>query len=107
MEDSMPRSVRKRRLFASLIAVIAGLVVVAAGPSGASAFCNPSKVLKQGCYDGTKLKPPQEEADKPLANSSCEELELRVAASIGQQACRAANLSEADAHGRAETISGE
>jgi len=63
--------------------------------------------LKQGCYDGTKLKPPQEEADKPLASSSCEELELRVAASIGQQACRAANLSDADAHGRAETISGE
>src|SRR5438552_2254456 len=88
MKDSMPRGVRTRRLFAPLIAVIVGLVVVAAGPSGASAFCNPSKILKQGCYDSTKAKPPQEEAHSPLASSPCEDLELHVAASIGQQACR-------------------
>jgi hypothetical protein len=87
--------------------MIVGLVVVAAAPSGASAFCNPSKALKQGCYDGKKLQPPQGEPDRPLGNAACGGLALQVAASIGTQTCRAANISDSDARGRAETVSAE
>ena len=102
----MPRSVRKRRLFGSLIAVIVDLVVVAVAPSGASAFCNPSHVW-EGCYDGKKLQPPQGEPDRPLGNAACGDLALQVAASIGDQTCQAANISDSDARGRAETVSAE
>jgi hypothetical protein len=86
--------------------VIVGLVVVAAGPSGASAFCNPSHVW-EGCYDGKKLQPPQGEPDRPLGNATCDDLALQVSASIGTQSCRAASISDSDARGRAETVRAE
>lgn len=107
MEESMSKRSWRRRPWAALIVLMVGFAGVVLGPSAARAYCNPNHQAWDLCYDGTKLKPPQERADKTLAHSLCEDLELRVAASIGQQACRSANVSDADAHGRAETISAD
>ena len=101
----MSRIAWRRGLSASLIVLVAGLLGIVMAPSGASAYCNPAHQAWDPCYDVGKLKPPQKEPDRPLANAACGDLALRVTASVGDQTCRAANISDADAHGRAESVS--
>jgi hypothetical protein len=103
----MPRIASRRRLSASLIVLIVGLVAIVTGPSGARAYCNPNHQSWDPCYDGKNLKPPQEDAGSPLANAACGDLLLHVGASLGNATCRAANVSDADARARAETVSAD
>lgn len=99
----MPRTARGRGRAAFLLALIVGLAALAAGSSGAQAYCNPSHHWDP-CLDNTAPKPPQESGGSRLANAPCADLALQVPASLGSQTCRAANISNADARGREETV---
>jgi hypothetical protein len=83
--------------------LIAALAALVAGSSGAQAYCNPSHHWDP-CLDSTAAKPPQDEGRSRLANAPCGDLALQVPAALGTQACRAANISDADARGREETV---
>jgi len=98
---------RWRRLVASPIVLVVAFVGLGLGSSAAQAYCNQAHQAWDPCYDVQKMKPPQAEADRPLAHAACDDLDLHVTAAIGTQTCRAANVSDADAHGRAEIVSAE
>jgi hypothetical protein len=46
----------------------------------------------------------EEEGGLRLPNAACNDLDLRVGAPVGEQTCRAASLSNADARARAEIV---
>ncbi|MGH6928669.1 MAG: hypothetical protein ACREEV_10160 [Dongiaceae bacterium] len=45
-----------------------------------------------------------EEGGLRLPNAACDDIDLRVGAAVGEQSCRAASISDADARARAEVI---
>jgi len=104
----MPGIAWRRRLSAlPIVFLVAGLIAIMVAPSRARAYCNPSHQGWDPCYDGKTLKPPQEGPGSPLANAACGDLVLRIAAPLGSETCRAANVSHADARGRAETVTAQ
>lgn len=87
------------------VALLGAAALAQGGTADASDYCNPSQKSWDPCYDPGKSQPPQERAGTTLPPAECDDLELQVSLPLGQLTCRAVNLADGDARGRAERVS--
>jgi hypothetical protein len=81
-----------------------GLISVPAEPASADSYCNPSHGSWDPCYKKSDSTAEKKDSGRKLPDAACENLDLRVRADIGEQTCRAASVSDADARARAEIV---
>lgn len=95
----MQRGVWRRAASTILAGLILGLGSVVAEPAAADPFCNRSLP----CYKKGELAA-DDDGGLRLPNAACDDLDLRVGTEVGEQTCRAASISDADARARAEIV---
>jgi hypothetical protein len=86
---------------ASTISAVSVLGFVFIEPAAAARYCDASFP----CYKQGELAADKKDSGRRLPNAACEDLDLRVGADVGEQSCRAASISDADARARAEILS--